>query len=89
MILKEMKKKIEQLLAEKYEQITVNGERCFRKPDGTVFILSEIASENSLVVEYADDIDQARQNAYEDGDWYCITEYEDDKLISEILREIG
>ena len=62
------------------------------KANGVVqhnLIICELISFGALVVEYADNIDEAEKNRFEDGELFYLSDYQDvDELASDILKEI-
>lgn len=49
-----IKNRLEQLLSDQFEMLSLNGAQCFQKKDGTVFMISAFPDEDAIVVEYAD-----------------------------------
>ena len=84
----EIKKALDKRLESIFNPVTINGERCFLTGDGRVFLLTVLTWADSIVVEFADSIDEARNNMFEDGSLFdCgVPEHE---LYASILSEIA
>ena len=80
---------VEQRLDAMFDQVEVNGEKCYRTADGRVFLVTAIYSQGAIVIEYADDVAAAAQNAYEDGDLFYLEEMGEEEMLESILREIN
>lgn len=83
------KETFEQLLDQEYEQVKVNGEKCFRISSDRIITVTSLHSFNALTIEYADSLKEAVNNAYEDGDLFYMEDYEDDELFHAMLQEIN
>lgn len=68
-------------LRKRYESIEVNGTQCFLA--GSVVVRVD-TFQGCFVVEYANNIDEAEKNIFEDGDLIEITENSLENIISEI-----
>lgn len=79
----------EKMLDQDFEQIEINGEKCFRMPSGGIFIITPLYSFDAIVIEYADDMFGAKNNAYEDGDLFGIEDYEETEMFQRMLQEIN
>ncbi len=91
MISKEMKltvDELEKLLAEKYEPVQLADKNCFRLADGRIIAISAISAYNAVVVEYADDYEEAKLCRFEDGDMFPLDGAELSDLFRAICREI-
>ena len=81
--------KLEKLLAQQFERLCVNGNLCFRKQNGVVFSLCVFPKDAAIVVEYADTIDDAEKNLFEDGDLFYIEEMDEETMYQAVIQEIG
>ena len=82
-------RKVNNRIGEKYTERSLNGSRHFELPNGEIIIICELISFGALVVEYADNIDEAEKNRFEDGEPFYLSDYQDvDELASDILKEI-
>ncbi len=91
MILTDMKltiNKLEERLADRYEVIFIGDKKCFSLTDGQIISLDSISSYNAVVVEYAEDINAAKLNQFEDGDCFSLDQYNTDALFNCIVDEI-
>ena len=76
-------------LAEKYGMREVNGHFFCGTGKGDIFIVRGFPSEMALVVEYADNYEEATHNLFEDGDRFYLEDYEtEDDLFNAIITEI-
>ena len=91
MISKEMKSRIEAVesaLSEIFEICTVNSRKCFATASGGVIAVAGIPKFNSLVIEYADSMEDAKKNRFEDGDMFPIDETALQPMIQSVIEEI-
>ena len=80
--------KVEDRFSSEYKTIEINGQRCFMSNNGTVFYFIILSELRSLIVEYANNIDEAKQDLFEDGDQFDIDQ-DLESLIDEIREEIN
>lgn len=71
-----------------YKPIDVNGNRCLVGPNGTIFYFVALIDFNTIIVEYADDINNAENGLFEDGDQFNINQ-DFESLIAELEDEIS
>lgn len=74
-------------LSEKYKTIIINNQTCFVKDDGTVFSLELIRDFNSLVIGYADNLGDAKNYMFEDGDLFSI-DMDENAMFDAMIAEI-
>lgn len=55
---------------------------------GSHFCISEIEERNALVIEYADCKEDAEKGTLEDGDLFCVEEWDLQSMYAAMLREI-
>ena len=84
----ERRKRIESRLSEKFEQLYVNDCLCFRKPDGQIFSLCTFLNDGAIVIEYADNYDEALKTCFEDGDLFYLEDMDEDTMLENMLLEI-
>ncbi|MDD5927299.1 MAG: hypothetical protein PUD12_03785 [Firmicutes bacterium] len=91
----EMKKMIDERLSllelslkHEFEQIEINGEKCYKTSSNEIFTLTPLYSYNAIVIEYADDIEKAKANLYEDGDMFSMELYKEKDMLKAMLQEI-
>ena len=91
MISKEMKSTVEtleQLFAAKYSSVEVGERNCFKLPDGILFAVATVSAYKAYVLEYAESLDAAKRNQFEDGDLFYLNDSLDD-LFNEMCEEIS
>lgn len=81
-------KRIEAVFTEEYRTSFINDQLCFIDHSGTVFYFIILPQLNGLIVEYADDLDIASQDLYDDGDLIDIDQ-NFPNLIAEIKEELS
>ena len=84
-LVSERKAEFEELLDLEFEQIEVNGERCYRVSRDRIITVTPIHKLNALVIEYADGIEEALTGNFEDGDIFSVEEYEDEAMMYEAM----
>lgn len=73
-------------LERKYHSVMIDGEKCFLANNAIIKITC-VKGLDSIVVEYADNADEARKNRFEDGENFNI-ELGKEKILQRILEEI-
>ena len=91
----EMKSKIkaraavlEERFAERYERCTAGSRQCFLRPDGVLFALDYLGPYGALVIEYAENVEEAKLNRFEDGDLFYLEDMDEGTMLRAMLREI-
>lgn len=81
---------LEQRLANRYENIMINGKVCFLLSNGVVCRLDSMGDTyDALVIEYADDLKLAKKNVFgEDGDLFYMDKFDEDKMYQAMVKEI-
>ncbi len=69
--------------------INVNGKNCFILSTDVVIHIDMIKNMNAIVVEYADNMDEAKINRFEDGDLFYVDEHDESDMLKSILNEIN
>lgn len=73
-----------------YEKVTINGDKCFLLPNGNVICVTALGGEvNALIIEFADNIEEAQKYNTEDGRLYYTEELDPEEMLDEMLKEIG
>lgn len=76
--------------AEQFKTIVVGSRSFFLGPDGvTLFALDYMDPYGALVIEYAEDYDEALTGRLEDGDLFYLDELDEEAMFQAMLREIG
>lgn len=88
MEMKSIKDIIDEKFAEKYEKIIIGGQEYFALDDGRVICVALILSYEAVVIEYADNINEAKLDHFEDGDLFYLTQADVDTIFQAMLREI-
>lgn len=84
-----MIEKMENRLSGMFEGVEINGKRCFLTAQGSVFHVCGLGGTyNSLVIEYADNLEDAKMNRMEDGDLFPMDEYDEDEMFQAMIKEI-
>lgn len=81
---------IKSILGQRYEKVSINDRECFRLPNGIIVHVDAFENNGTaFVVEYADDINEAGINRFEDGDLFYPQDYDSEKdFAGAILGEI-
>ena len=89
------KKRIERLniiaerLREKVDAVILNNEECFVLPSGVIIQVNALGGEyNALVIGFAENIEAAKRNQFDDGSLYYMDELDTDKMFNEMMKEI-
>lgn len=76
-------------LEEKYETITLFGQKSFILPMGLIIRVTFVnLYDGFFVVEYADNMEEAQKNIFWDGDQFFFDEYNEATLFEAIFSEI-
>lgn len=76
-------------LASIYKTREINSELFCENKKGDIFIVRPFPSEEAIVVEYADNYEDALSNLFEDGDRFYLEDYETyDELSDAVVMEI-
>lgn len=82
------KKSIERRLWGKLVPLKVNGLSCFYTATGGVVVVDSLPSYNALVLGHADNLAEAEQNRFEDGDLFYLDEMDEDAMLAAMILEI-
>lgn len=81
-------------IAERYESIEIEGSdrKTFLKPSGTVFRLDWFLMNKEdgfvIVVEFAENTDEAKINRFEDGKVFYVNEMTEEEMLQAVIEEI-
>lgn len=81
-------KLLEQRFAEKYAPTAVGERNCYKLPDGSLFAVATVSAYKAYVLEYAESIDAAKLNQFEDGDLFYLNDSLD-AMFNEMCEEIS
>lgn len=82
-----IKKQIENKIAEKKRPTRIGNRICFATLSGGFLRLDEIYGD-CIVIEFAENIKEARNNRFEDGDIFSVKEYGEENLCKIIEQAI-
>jgi len=75
--------------SERFKTIQVGARAFFLGPDGaSLFAIDYLGPYGALVIEYAEDYDDALANRLEDGDLFYLDELDEESMFQAMLREI-
>ena len=84
----ELLKRLEDRLSNTFEIVAIGNKVCFLLENGTIAHLTAFTEWGCVVVEYADSVNEAKKNLFEDGNQYYISELTEDELLNAISEEI-
>ena len=79
---------LEKRFSERYETHLIENRQCFLRPDGMLFALDYLGPYGALVIEYAESIEEAKLNRFEDGDLFYLEEMDEDTMFRAMIQEI-
>lgn len=85
--MKKVKAFIENELRKKYLAETINDEITFVVSESTIVKIGTIGK--SIVVEYSDNMKEAKNNIYEDGGVFSTEIYSNDEILKLVIGEIS
>lgn len=80
--------RLEDRLSNDFERINIGDNTCFLLENGNVAHLVVFTSWKCIVVEYSDNLEDAKKNIGEDGDQFYIDEMSEEDLYKAIKKEI-
>ena len=81
--------KIENRVAAKYKMFQLHGKRAYALPDGEIIRVCHFISFKAYVIEYAENMEEAEKEWFEDGKVFYPEDYIDEEmLIEDIIKEI-
>lgn len=75
-------------ISERYMPVSVCEKACFTTSSGVLFMIEKFPGRDALVVCYADDLQAAEKNRFEDGDLFYLDDTNKEEMLTAILREI-
>ena len=82
-----MKDKIEKRIAVKKNVVFIENRACFKTATGGFLRLDAIFGD-SIVIEFAEDMKEAKNNRFEDGDIFPLKEYDEEELVNIVKAAI-
>lgn len=82
-----IKRQIENKIAQKKQPTYIENRACF-KTLSSGFLRLDIIYGDSIVIEFAENIKEAKNNRFEDGDIFPVEEYDEEKLYKIIEQAI-
>ena len=82
-----MKDKIEKRIAEKQNPVFIEKRECFKTASEGYLRLDTIFGD-SIVIEFAENLKEAKNNRFEDGDIFSLVEYNEDELVDIVEQAI-
>lgn len=80
---------IAERLREKFDTVILNNEECFVLPSGVIIQVNALGGEyNALVIGFAENIDEAKRNQFDDGSLYYMNELDTDEMFNKMMKEI-
>lgn len=76
-------------MSERYVGVIINGEQCFKTKNGCIFHVEKFPGSPAIVIEYAENEEEAKKNLFEDGDLFYPDEMTEEELIEAMIKEIG
>lgn len=80
-----MKDKIEKRIAEKQNPVFIENRACFKTASEGYLRLDTIFGD-SIVIEFAENMKEAENNRFEDGDIFPVNEFNEEELVN-IVKE--
>ncbi len=72
-----------------YPTIDVGNENCYKNQNDVLFNVDTLKSDGAFVVEYANNIIEAKHNMFEDGDLFFLEDYNSlDEIFQAMCDEI-
>lgn len=77
-------------LSKNFDIREINGEQCFYDDRTNNYFKVKVLPQcmNALVVEYADNLTEAKKNRFEDGDLFFVEDMTKFEMFNEIMEEI-
>lgn len=85
---KKRRSNLETRFSQRFEKLYIHDNLCFRKPDGIIFSVCSFPDEGAMVIEYAENFQDAILNRFEDGDRFYLEEMDEETMFRNMLREI-
>lgn len=76
-------------LARLYDQTEINKQKLYVGENGFYFFLSVFPEEfNAIVIEYASNQEEAKNNIFEDGDLFYVDDFSKEEMLQAMIKEI-
>ena len=79
---------VERKFSSEYKMKTINGQNCFISESGTIFYFGVLKEFRTLIVLYAENMEEAQKNKFDEGDQFDIDQ-DLDMLIADIREELA
>lgn len=88
--LEDVRNRIDERIAERYiSPFIVNGQRCYLYGTNHYFMVTPFHFQyDSILVEHARSIEEAKKDLFEDGERYYLDEMSEDDIFEAIINEI-
>lgn len=85
-----VRNRIDDRIADRYSSpFSIDGQRCYLYGDNHYFMITPFHFEyDSIIVEHAHSLEEAKKDLFEDGDRLYLDEMTDDEIFDAIVREI-
>lgn len=80
--------KLETRLSNEFEELDINGLKCFLLPSGEVVNLVLFNNCKAVAGQYAQSIEDAQKNLFEDGRRFFIEEMTEEEILCALLQEM-
>lgn len=80
--------RVEARFLNSYKAVDINGDRCLIGPNGNVFYFVALVDFGTIIVEYANNVDDAKKGLFEDGDQFDMNQ-SFENLIAELMEEVS
>ncbi|MDD6742215.1 MAG: hypothetical protein PUE22_01720 [Roseburia porci] len=89
-LLRERRRYISEQLKKKFDDVYIGDEQWFILPDNqAIHIVELLSGYNSLVIEYAENIDEKSRHLAEDGSQFSILDYNTpEEMFDAMMKEI-
>ena len=84
----ERSKALERRFETLFQKCVINDRDCFSRTDGMIFAVDFLLSFGALVIEYAENADEAKKNRFEDGDLFYIEDMDEETMYNSMIQEI-
>lgn len=85
----DLKNSIEQRMEPLFNRVEVNGKLRFKEDSGRVFSLFTFPNDGAIGIEYAENMNEALLNRFEDGDLFYLADMDEDTMFQAMLNEIN
>ena len=88
--LEDVRNRIDNRIADRYPSpFEIDGQRCYLFGKDHYFMITPFHFEyDSIIVEHAHSLEEAKKNLFEDGDRFYLDEMTDDEIYDAIINEV-